>query len=274
MTRTLLIDADVVAYQAASACEKATEWEPGYWTWHCEFEDVVRAVERKIAQYMEKLEADDYRLCLTDSDRNWRLDVLPTYKGNRASVKKPLCLLAVREWLIDDKDALLRPRLEGDDIMGIFATWDAVKGEKIIVSIDKDMKTIPGLYYRDAEAGVVEVTEEEADYWHLYQTLTGDVVDGYTGCPGVGPTKAEKLLKGNLKLTSYDHEITRGKRKGEVEVRWEEVPAETPWETVVSCYEAAGLTEEDALQQARVARILRASDYDFKKKEPILWTPN
>ena len=29
----------------------------------------------------------------------------------------------------------------------------------------------------------------------------------------------------------------------------------------------------DAIIQARVARIYRASDYDFKKKEVILWSP-
>jgi len=33
------------------------------------------------------------------------------------------------------------------------------------------------------------------------------------------------------------------------------------------------LTEEDALVNARLARILQTSDYDHKTKEPILWTP-
>ena len=41
----------------------------------------------------------------------------------------------------------------------------------------------------------------------------------------------------------------------------------------MEAFEKKGLTEDDALLQARVARILRASDYDFKKKEPIMWTP-
>ena len=34
-----------------------------------------------------------------------------------------------------------------------------------------------------------------------------------------------------------------------------------------------GLSEEEALIQARVARILRASDYDFKARQPIPWKP-
>jgi DNA polymerase-1 len=43
---------------------------------------------------------------------------------------------------------------------------------------------------------------------------------------------------------------------------------------VVSLYAKAGLTEADALRQARLARILRWTDWDNKKKEPILWTPS
>ena len=38
-------------------------------------------------------------------------------------------------------------------------------------------------------------------------------------------------------------------------------------------YVEAGLTDAHALTQARVARILRASDYNFKERTPILWTP-
>ena len=33
------------------------------------------------------------------------------------------------------------------------------------------------------------------------------------------------------------------------------------------------MTEEDALTNARLARILTAEDYNFDTKEPILWTP-
>jgi DNA polymerase-1 len=43
--------------------------------------------------------------------------------------------------------------------MGILATWSGLKGEKIIVSIDKDMKTIPGLYLRELGDDVIEITK-------------------------------------------------------------------------------------------------------------------
>jgi DNA polymerase-1 len=245
--RTLLIDADVVAYKAATSVEVAAEWEPGYWTWHCDEYEVRRAIDDQIDKVMGDLDGKDYRLCLTDSAGNFRKRILPTYKGNRSNVKKPLVLKAIRQWLIEEKGAYLRPGLEGDDCMGIFATWSKLKGEKVIVSIDKDMKTIPGLYSRDGET-IVEVSEDEADYWHLFQTLTGDQTDGYSGCPGIGPKKAEAILQ---------HPDNQ----------------DDLWGVVVRTFVKAGLNEDEALVQARVARILRASDYDFEKKEPILWTP-
>ena len=35
-----------------------------------------------------------------------------------------------------------------------------------------------------------------------------------------------------------------------------------------------GLSEEEALINARLARILTVTDYDFKKQKPIPWTPS
>jgi DNA polymerase-1 len=257
VTRTLLIDADVVAYEAAASKEVATHWGDGYWTWHCEESQVQAAVLDKIEEYREALDATDVKLCLTDSEGNFRFSVLPSYKGHRKATKKPLVLKAIKEWLIEEHEAYFRPGLEGDDCMGILATAKAIKGEKIIVSIDKDMKTIPGLYCRDLKSGVVEITEEEADYWHLYQTLIGDQTDGYKGCPGIGPKRASAVLD-----LARDHAQAKGHDF-----------LISGWQAVLNLYEKAGLSPADALQQARVARILRASDYDFKKKEPILWQP-
>ena len=42
---------------------------------------------------------------------------------------------------------------------------------------------------------------------------------------------------------------------------------------MVKTFEEKDMTEEDALVNARRARILTVDDYDSEKKEPILWTP-
>ena len=243
MKRVLLIDADVIAYEACSAVQQEIEFEPGYYTWQSRFEDVEDAFDTQLARIKDTLDGDELKLCLTDSDGNFRRGVLPTYKSKRG--KKPLVLKAFKQHLIDNRGAYFRPGLEGDDCMGILATMPHKGEERIIVSIDKDMKQIPGKWVRWPDQDIVTVTEEEADYFHMMQTLTGDVTDGYSGCPGIGPVKAAGILQG-----------------------------EVSWHVVVKTYEAKGLTEDDALVQARVARILRASDYDFKRKEPILWTPS
>ena len=39
------------------------------------------------------------------------------------------------------------------------------------------------------------------------------------------------------------------------------------------CYKKEGLDEKYALTQAQVARILKSTDYNYKRKEVKLWQP-
>ncbi|WP_142850689.1 exonuclease [Telmatospirillum sp. J64-1] len=242
---TLLIDGDIIAYQVAAGIEKPIHWGDDLWTLHSDAAEGRAILDDRLTGLLESLDADRLVIALTDGD-NWRKEVYPSYKTNRAKIRKPVCLPEMRRHLSAEYETFQRPGLEGDDVLGILATHPKlIPGEKIVVSIDKDMKTIPGLHYNlSKDDGVVEVSEAEADYWHLFQTLTGDQTDGYPGCPGIGPKKAEDILKDD-----------------------------PSWERVVTAYVKAKLTEDDAIVQARVARILRYTDYDFKKKRPILWTP-
>lgn len=285
MTRTILIDADHLAFTVCAALLEPVKMEEelgrGYYIQTANLEDTKDALVEKTEELLDLLNADKAVYCLTDP-YNFRYDVFAQYKANRSEDKKPFTLKLIRDWLMEEKDAWMRRGLEGDDIMGILSTSNIIPGQKIIVSIDKDMKTIPGLYVRNVEtdpftgkrfAPVQEITEAEADRWHMIQTLAGDATDGYPGCPGVGLTRATEAVDSMTRLEPYEYQITRGKRKGEVEVRYEEAPADNLWDVVVSRYKAAGLNEEAALQQARVARICRANDYDFQRKRPILWTP-
>lgn len=282
--RILLVDADIVAFQCAARLEHASEWMPGHWTWHVNFDHVCDAADSMIASMKEELDADDVRLCLTDPEHNFRKDVLPSYKSHRATDRRPLVLMHVKYWMQEERKGIIVPGLEGDDVMGILATRPS-SSEKIIVSLDKDMRTIPGKYVRtravvDEDGAeivgawdITDITEDEADRFHLKQTLSGDVTDGYSGCPGVGWGTASKIIDSGLKKVSYDHELKSGPRKGQVEQRFKDVPTDDLWEAVVSTYAAAGLGEEEALTQARCARILRATDYDMKNKEVIPWAP-
>lgn len=241
---TLLIDGDIVCYEAASAVEQEIDWGDDLWTLHCTLDDAKPLVENKLRGWQERFSAD---LVVAFSDStNFRKDVYPDYKGNRKSKRKPLAYKQLKRWMEEQWTTYQRPSLEGDDILGILSTHPTlIGGQKIIVSIDKDMKTVPGYCWNpEKDEQPVFIDEDQADYWHLYQTLTGDTTDGYPGLPGFGPKKAEKLLNETM-----------------------------GWAAVVAAYEKAGLTEADALVQARCARILRHTDYDFKKKEVKLWSP-
>ena len=66
------------------------------------------------------------------------------------------------------------------------------KGKCIIVSDDKDMKTIPGKLYRPTTDEQLDITEQEADK-HFLMQVYGDQADGYKGVR-IGPKKAEAIL--------------------------------------------------------------------------------
>jgi DNA polymerase-1 len=131
--------------------------------------------------------------------------------------------------------------------MGILST--EARGKYIICSIDKDMMQIPGRHYNWNTQRRTMQTVNEANYFFYRQILTGDPGDGYTGIPGCGPVKADKILEG----LDLSHEAY--------------------WGAITAAYEAAGLCEADAITQARVARILRRGEYDFDHKAVTLWTP-
>ncbi|MER8385241.1 hypothetical protein NKH14_06915 [Mesorhizobium sp. M1380] len=267
--RTLLIDGDILVVSTGAALEVETDWGDDEWTLTCDVAEVKATVLSTIQRLERDLDADASVITLSKGT-TFRHDLYAGYKKGRS--RKPVGTNEVKRWLIEEHGAKYKPGIEADDVMGILATNPRlIKGEKVIVSQDKDMLTIPGLIYRNGE--IITVTPQEAEINFLTQALTGDVTDGYPGCPGMGPVTAKDVLTRRIGWEEYDHTIERGKRKGETEKRWKEITLPTLWDVVVHQYLRAGLTAEDALLQARLARILHNDDYDHAKKEPILWTP-
>lgn len=258
---TALIDADILIYEAAAQCETTTAWpfgdetdadgEPVHrlYTRTADGERAWAKLQDSIATIAAKAKADDAILALTDG-RNWRFDVFGDYKSNRADKIKPMLVPILRDALAKEANARRIPTLEGDDVMGILQTRKG--NDTICVTIDKDLKTIPGKHYHFRKDEFFEVTEGEANRWHLVQTLAGDQTDGYPGCRGIGMKKAENLLPDPIP------------NKG-VKAAWKDI--------VVPAYEKFGFDEGFALCQAQVARILRSTEYNSKTKKVKLWTP-
>lgn len=255
---TLIIDGDTLVYDACKANEYECAWDPELWTLHGNLTDAKVHFDNLVHGLQEKLDATAVVIALSDYTDPWRKKILPSYKSERNNARKPVTYKPLREYVHENYKTYQKPGLEGDDVCGILLTHpNIIKGDRVLASIDKDMKTLPGSHYNPRTGQRLEVCEDEADYFHLYQTLTGDRVDGYAGCPGIGPVNAEKILK-DLSLW------------GETNA-WFNVPL--AWKAVVAAYESKGLTEADALATARVARIARHTDYDFVNKTIKLWTP-
>jgi DNA polymerase-1 len=261
-----------MAYRAAAANQTSHDWGDGLVSTETDIEAAKVKLREQIDLWMSETDADDFVICLSDDFHNFRKDIDPTYKASRATVERPELLYKLKDWLAERFPHDRRRTLEADDVMGILAT-EPHQGTRIIVSQDKDMRTIPGYLYRPFEEKpeIEFITEDEADHYHLYQTLTGDAVDCYPGCPGVGKMKAEAALRSLIGVMPVHREITRGPRKGTIVTEYEPAEMDNPWDVVVSLFLKAGLTAQDALVQARLARILRASDFDGKR--PILWNP-
>ena len=273
MNRTLLIDGDVFAYAAAAAAETVCHWDDGVSTNAADRDAARGNFDERLTDIAEALDADHVVVAMTDVV-NWRHDVMPEYKSNRRDVRRPLALDSVKDYIRATYETFERPTLEADDVLGILATHPRMyPGEKIIVTIDKDLKTVPGLHVDLKTSEVFKVTEQEADQFHLAQALAGDVVDGYPGCPGMGRERAFRALIENEMVEETLRILQSGPNKGTERVEWKKVPAPDPWSLVVSYYLRAGLSEEEALRNAQVARICRYEDYDFKQRKVRLWTP-
>lgn len=250
--RILIIDADIVLYQATEKCLIEMQTKDDEWTYHLDLNVVKQEVNERLEELKLDLQADEMILCI-GSKGNWRKRVMPEYKANRKGKRKPLGYSAAVEWAKDTFECRFNDDWEADDVCGFLATDPSFKPkmEKILVSEDKDFKSIPGRLYnpRKPELGIVEISVEDADYMHMMQTICGDTADGYKGCPGVGPVKAEMILA--------DKEEDK-----ELDV----------WANIVRAFKDKDLNESVALESARVARILRFEDVD-KHGAMKLWEP-
>lgn len=237
----LLIDGDGVAYSICVGVEQEIKWDDNLHTLHSRLEDCIDIFNNYLNNLKNKF--GEYKATWVFSSKtNFRKTVDPTYKYHRKKTRKPLAYKSLVEYICNKFPNETWDDLEADDVLGYLATLEINLNKVIVISDDKDLLTIPGRIYRLGE--MHEITQKTADYNWLCQTLTGDTADGYKGCPGIGPKAAMNILN-----------------------------KDCSFKAVVKAFENAGLTYDDALRQARLARILRYEDYDFEHKKVNLWEP-
>ena len=236
----LFIDTDYICYKGCAAAEDEIDWGDDVIMVVSRFSEAMRNVERDLAKIKQEFMWDNPELILFFSDsENFRKKIYPDYKGHR-NRKKPCGYRRVISELSKQYEVVRMAELEADDAMGIYATTNP---GNIIVSPDKDMRQIPGKLYDLKETVTIGVMDGHR--WHYIQTLAGDQTDGYGGVPGIGVKRAVALFE----------------EEGYT------------WETVVKAFKSKGLGEEDALMNARLAKILTCKDYDAINRQVIPWTP-
>jgi DNA polymerase-1 len=235
----LLIDADFTVYKCCAAAETEIDFGDDVIVVTSKFSEAYACVMREIKKIQRHFGSFDDIILFFSSPDNFRKKIQGDYKGHR-NRKKPCAYKRVINKLKTEFEVITMPTLEADDAMGIYAT--KYPGN-IIVSPDKDMRQIPGMLYNFEESTLIN--PEEGAKWHLVQSAAGDNTDGYSGIPGIGIKRATQMFE----------------EKG-----WS-------WKTLKEAFKEKGLSEDVALMNARLAKILTTDDYDHEKGEPVLWSP-
>ena len=242
---TLLIDADGLIFSACCAAEQDFKFNDYQHVLVSDERDALDYVAMKLEEY-QSITGDRGKIIMCFSDYpTFRHEVYSEYKANRIGKRKPLAFKDVAEAVRRYHDVATYPNLEADDVMGILAT-EEVHPTRVIVSGDKDMKTIPCILLRNGD--LETISEKRADRNWMVQVLCGDRTDNIPGLVGVGPKTAEKILGDSETLSDM-------------------------WDKVIGAYEKRKLTYKSALLSARLTRILRHGEYNLHKQEVSLWEP-
>jgi len=243
--RTLLIDADILMFRFAFRHQEVIQWSDDISSDILDAEQAKLDLDNFIYDLLKATNCVDYLLCFTHSV-NFRYGLFPAYKANRAKLEPPKMLTILKTHMMDNHDWESREGLEADDMMGIMGTM--YPDQFVLATIDKDFLSLPVLLYNwnHPKQGVQKISLRQADYMFHLQWLMGDSADGYGGVWRVGEKKARKILHG---VAQKDFS-----------------------KVVVETYAAKCYSWDELITQARMARILRCSDYTNNKV--ILWEPD
>lgn len=241
-----LIDADSILYKYASIYQDVFSWDDEDIQITTDIVGAKMAMKDFIDSIKSATKCDEYELVLSPM-RNFRYDIEDTYKANRKAPKYNLLLKEeLREYMVSSFNTYECSNIEADDYVVLKATENP--SNYIMCHIDKDLNQASGKHYNYNSQEKYKVTEEDGDFFFYQQVLEGDSVDNIKGCPNIGRVKALRLLTSTT--------------------------PDKYWEVIVEAYEKAGQTEEDAIRNARLVRMLRHGEYNFETKEIKLWSPD
>jgi DNA polymerase-1 len=242
---TAILDGDIIAYRAA------------FWADGEGIDELPYRIATDLEAWVPKGITKVIVAMSCPRPKNYRKEFWPLYKEHRNAVKRPDSMEYSIECIYDEAEsARCVDRLEADDLIGMMTS----SGKAIGVTVDKDLRSVPGWHWNpDKESEPVFVEEEEADRFFYEQWMTGDTTDNIFGLWKVGPAKAKRLLEETDKA-DWDSTI--------MDLYLNEDWGRRPENKVPDMSK-----EEFALAQARCVRILRHKEYDKKTGEVKLWSP-
>lgn len=213
-----LIDADLLVYEAAFACEGKP------------VDDVLEILMYRIEEICEKVGATEPPLLFLTGKDNFRHKIAKQkeYKGNRKQAK-PFHYNNARALLRGRWNAQVVDGMEADDMLSV-TQMDALLKDlpTIICSRDKDLRQVPGWHYSWETWNSGEKKPEYIDpvgyltldkskktpkllgggyKFFAAQVLMGDSTDNIPGMEKIGPVNAYNYLKDIEEIAQCDEAL-------------------------------------------------------------------
>jgi len=246
-----LVDADSLIYKVGFAIEDKVTWnemevkvgleEEAHVDYYTNYALCNKTFDQLVKGILLATGCDEALLVFT-GEKNFRKSFPISYKAHRKSSRKPSGFDELFKHARKNHNTITVEGIEADDYVVYLKTKEPE--EYILCAIDKDVlyQTV-GTHFNYGTGDEITTKKFDAIWFAYFQTLTGDLTDGYKGCPQVGKVKAEAILD-------------------DLETEKE------MWEAVVKAYESKGLDEEEAIWNMRFANM-----HQYNGKEVILWTP-
>jgi DNA polymerase-1 len=186
------IDGDLLIYSGAARFNDAETFDP-----------IAAYLDEEITYIRETVGLDDFTVYVT-AGGNFRKDVYPEYKANRRKTEKPKWLGECYRYLYKEWAAQAERTYEADDLLGIALTQDP---DGLLISYDKDLDQVPGWHFNWRKNQMYHVEPMQGDRFLALQCLTGDRTDNIPGVPGIGPKKAEGLIRDYGSMASFLEDV-------------------------------------------------------------------
>ena len=177
-----LIDGDILLYAIGSFTNdhpflKDSDGNPIQMP--CSNEAIGTFCDDHLTKIKEGAGCNSYQVYVSGPN-NFRHDIARThpYKFKRADIEKPFHYQTVKDYLVNEKNAIVTDGIEADDALAL-----AQGPNTVFCTVDKDLLMVPGRHYNWRKEEYRIVDYDEGVHWFLTQLLIGDwSTDSIIGC--------------------------------------------------------------------------------------------